>query len=820
MPSQQQGRPVPLAHTRAFIPSSTIDFPVQRRWAVSIFVLLQAWKATDLFTVYQAAYPEQYNGIFFKWFLIDAIYMLALYIAKIPWLQFSALKTIFLTMLLFWINLILFSVPSVGLAGILFKNFFGDVIGQQIGVSSARMVNVKDIVQNSSHILGRHAVHILPYGTAKLNANNDFYCISPDGSNNQLVYIPIILNNTVPKSVSLARYEFDTNEKTVKEYKVVRPQPDARFKGHRQSHKARTCLGQDLSLDVELSGDGPFELAWTVGDQLYSDVAENKKYTIKLPPFDQPGHFVVSLVRIKDVNMCIKELEARDFTIDVRHDRPTASFAGEEKAVAVTEGSTAQLPLRLTGEGPWSVVYYNVEKGEHSKVRKVFKDPNAEIEVRSVGHYALAHVEDSVCPGDVSGAQYEVKWIDKPVITIAEGQTEQVSSSVYERPAVCQGDHDSIDILFSGQGPFYCSYEEQYQAPRKRHFEKLGTEEITTGLGRVHLPLKTNQGGKYRYVFDRLADQRYSDPFKIRNLEVHQTVHSNPTVKFTSRTTRNSYSLCVGDNLMFDKAQPLEIELTGQAPFTVELGIRHQSDLNGRVITLSDIMTERYEIRLPDELETAGDYHLQLLRVKDANGCSTAVAETEHTHIKLNALDIATITPIEACSDSCVGDNLEFSLSGVAPFTISYLFNGKTEYVKSTTSRLSMIADKPGNLTILSVGDKRNKCRSFPKDMSRIIHEVPSSRVSGGREILENIREGDMVQAVVDLIGTPPFDFEWRRSELIWDEQRKRHFKGKALESHLVYDVQEHQYVINTSVEGIIEVVSIKDRYCQYPRHH
>lgn len=63
-----------------------------------------------------------------------------------------------------------------------------------------------------------------------------------------------------------------------------------------------------------------------------------------------------------------------------------------------------------------------------------------------------------------------------------------------------------------------------------------------------------------------------------------------------------------------------------------------------------------------------------------------------------------------------------------------------------------------------------------------------------------------MVQAVVDLIGTPPFDFEWRRSELIWDEQRKRHFKGKALESHLVYDVQEHQYVINTSVEGIIEV--------------
>jgi nucleoporin POM152 len=40
----------------------------------------------------------------------------------------------------------------------------GDVFGQQISVSQARMVNVKNILQNSSHILGKHAVHILPYG--------------------------------------------------------------------------------------------------------------------------------------------------------------------------------------------------------------------------------------------------------------------------------------------------------------------------------------------------------------------------------------------------------------------------------------------------------------------------------------------------------------------------------------------------------------------------------------------------------------------------------------------------------------------------------
>ena len=56
-----------------------------------------------------------------------------------------------------------------------------------------------------------------------------------------------------------------------------------------------------------------------------------------------------------------------------------------------------------------------------------------------------------------------------------------------------------------------------------------------------------------------------------------------------------------------------------------------------------------------------------------------------------------------------------------------------------------MLADKPGNVTIVSVGDNRNKCRSFPKNMSRMIHDVPSSYVSGGKDIIENIRQGKYI---------------------------------------------------------------------------
>lgn len=73
---------------------------------------------------------------------------------------------------------------------------------------------------------------------------------------------------------------------------------------------------------------------------------------------------------------------------------------------------------------------------------------------------------------------------------------------------------------------------------------------------------------------------------------------------------------------------------------------------------------------------------------------------------------------------------------------LDYQFNGKPEKIQSQFSRLSTIADKAGNFTIVSVGDQRNKCRSYPRDLTKIIYELPSTRVSAGKDTLENIREG------------------------------------------------------------------------------
>ncbi|KAI9250213.1 hypothetical protein BDA99DRAFT_564180 [Phascolomyces articulosus] len=1201
-----------VAHQRALIPSTSIEFPTQRLYAISIFVGLQALKIFDIYSIYTAAYPEQHSGTFFKWWIIDAMYMIALWIVQIPWLQFSVFKTGGLTLILFFIDLLIFGIPIGAALGVLLSPFIGDGLGQQISASRGKMISVKDVVQDDSHILGRHTVHILPYGTAKLNPDNEFFCLHPHEYGTKNVYIPIVLNNTIPRKISLSRYDFVTKVTSVSEFsgrdiqrttevgygnqgleyyfisvkatgayklesiitrdgidvrrytnqayvftcptaqfeptkqidycsgekeqlelqvvgipplkveysrqintrlsslkldriqpehfespltrlvgglasadsafftpsfhqdnygwatsdilsmkmdlsfqesgehiyyitrvidgvgnvveindpvknkyivhspptvqfqctatepvnlligdestnlpltlqganpwkldyqfvpeteegvepvpkkmsteisdtksslkvyapgeykllnvhdkfckgdimfpstcqvvqppppvvqvdaspipsecaddseigmrfavefegtppytleyqvvkndgkrrsvvekkkervdrsrylfsylpsssgeyiyefislgdrnyknrkteiqsvkQIVHPQPDAKFIGKKKSLESiRTCIGEEIELDVALSGSGPFVLTWTFAKQLYSDVVEGNRHTIKVPRLASAGHHVVSLVKIRDINECEKDLEARDVIIDVRRDRPTVFFYtedGNDATVLIAEGEKAKLPLRLTGEGPWQVVYRNLESDMKLPKNLIIRDPNAFLQVRHPGTYKLLEVEDAVCKGDALPPNYSVRLIDKPRLTIVEDLVTLREDGVYERRAVCEGVNDAIDVKFIGHGPYYCSYD-QFRTPiGQRSAISLGSDEIRSNLIKNWIGLQTQESGKYRYNFNMISDQRYSKPFKLSPpLVLEQTVHPTPSVKFPSKT-RYARTVCVGDTFDSDDIGAIWLELKGQAPFSVRVGLKHKSELYGKTIQLDDINTNKFKLELNDEVTTPGHYDLQLLDVRDGNGCS-ALASGPETVLSIEAQDIATIVPAETCAEHCVGDTLDYSLSGVGPFTISYQFNGRNEKIKAQTSRLTMIADKPGNLTIVSVGDQRNKCRSFPKDMTKIIHEIPSSLVSGGKEVIENIREGDMVQAVVDLVGVPPFDFEWQRSEAIWDGHRKRFFKGSVIESHTVHNVEGHQYSINTSTEGIIEVTRIKDRYCHYPR--
>ena len=102
-----------VAHQRALIPSTSIEFPTQRRYAMSILIALQGFKLFEAITINSALHPEQHTYSFLKWLFIDCLYLIALWIVQIPWLQFTFNKTIFFGLVLFLLDLLVFRIPLV-----------------------------------------------------------------------------------------------------------------------------------------------------------------------------------------------------------------------------------------------------------------------------------------------------------------------------------------------------------------------------------------------------------------------------------------------------------------------------------------------------------------------------------------------------------------------------------------------------------------------------------------------------------------------------------------------------------------------------------
>jgi nucleoporin POM152 len=494
-----------------------------------------------------------------------------------------------------------------------------------------------------------------------------------DRSRHVFSYLPRSSGEYIYEFVSLDDRRYTNLDPHVEMYtQVVHPQPDAYFdKRRRQS--VDTCLGEDISANVELQGTGPFTLHWSVDGEKYSSQVDGYRYTVDLPPFTKPGQHAVSLLKIEDANECIKDLESRDFIVQVRSDRPTAYFYisnNKEGVIEIQQGNTANIPLRLSGQGPWDVTYKNIEKGDASIKTKRVNDPNAEIAVQDAGHYELLKVKDAICQGDVLPYIYEIKWMEKPTLSIEKGDVTILANGIHERRAVCEGINDSVDINFSGRAPFYCSYKQYRSANGKRDYQLVNTADMTSGLPKAHVPMLTSPSGRYRYVFDKLSDQQYTPPFALSGVQLEQTVHASPTVAFRNPHSRRERLVCVGDSLSSHDMDPIVLDLTGQAPFTITLTIRHASEKRGREIIVDEINTNRYTLKLDNELSLPGSYQLQLETVLDANGCMSQVKADDKSSLFIKALDIATINPIETCDDVCVGDTLDYTLSGMSPFTI------------------------------------------------------------------------------------------------------------------------------------------------------
>ncbi len=220
------------------IPLDVVNEASQRFWTSAIYVGLLAWRLYDSWRVTD---DLDSTWLFLKWLGIDAIFLVSLPAFRIPWLEFSFSTTLTAWLLHAVANAFLMyhiPIPLGAWLGSLVKVAYD----REISISEHR-VRPADIIHNSSIILGKQIIQILPEGSAIFNPEKTPYCLDAKTTS---VNLPIRINQTTPILIELLRYDLDTFESetitiNAKQAKQLKRQSD---KGHHKSDKStpRTLL--------------------------------------------------------------------------------------------------------------------------------------------------------------------------------------------------------------------------------------------------------------------------------------------------------------------------------------------------------------------------------------------------------------------------------------------------------------------------------------------------------------------------------------------------------------------------------------------------
>lgn len=535
----------------------------------------------------------------------------------------------------------------------------------------------------------------------------------------------------------------------------VRPPASARFA---TPINQNTCFGEAVQVGVDLLGEAPWTLAYELvhnGKRTKHELKTDSDYaSISTENLMDGGKYTLALTSVTDQSGC-KRLLKDEMKINVRPDRPKAAFGllERKREILALEDSKVNLPVRLSGVGPWQIKYRNLNDSSQAVKDKTLGTENSLLNIREEGIYEIISVQDHMCPGTVDSSAniFGVSWIPRPKIIALDGQSVEGTSDYYKQ-AVCEGDEDSLAVKFSGSPPFTVKYEQQRKAAGASSSSK--SKEMTAGLGLATLEMDTSKPGDYTYKFVKLGDNLYDhNARKHVPLTAHQKVNPKPSARFEA--AGHTFGLCKdqGDD---DESIPLILE--GQAPFSLEVHVKHHSNAKPQVITIPHIATNKHNLQIPRRLLGMGHHTVSVRKILDARGCQRTM-DVDAPSVKVHVSDVASIAELEAQQDYCVGERISFALSGQAPFDVFYTFGGVQRKATSPSTIFRRIAETAGDFEITAVQDSSSgRCKS-KQSIVKHIHEMPSVKISHGRTEVIDIHEGGDAELLFEFSGTPPFEF-------------------------------------------------------------
>jgi nucleoporin POM152 len=536
----------------------------------------------------------------------------------------------------------------------------------------------------------------------------------------------------------------------------VKPPASATFADG--SGPIKSCLDQAAVLNVKLVGEAPWDLEYELvhsGKRKKFNVrSESDIYTIATPPLTEGGEHSIVLTSVQDKSKCKTSIR-EERHIDVRPEQPRASFGDIEgrRHILALEGKAIKLPLRLKGVPPWNVEISNMGTPSATAIKHTLWDANAAVPVDSSGIYEITSVHDT-CPGivDSNANTFEVAWISRPTLAIKDPTLQSTGKDTYRKPAVCMGDESVVGLALSGNPPFHIKYQQRSELLKGP--VAVSNKQISAAIGSASVQMDTAKAGEYTYTFNELSDDRYAhDRNRLQPLTVRQQVYALPSARFSHPGT--TYRYCKNED---GGEQNIPITLEGSPPFSVEIGIMHHGNSKPDIVRLRDILSNSFSWNMVRRGLDLGTHSITIRKVKDSRGCEQII-EDDPSAVRLMVSDPPTIIPLESQTDYCVGEHVSYTLSGQPPFDVFYRFQGKERKARAASTTFRRIAEQPGEFIITALSDNASgKCKA-EKNITKIIHPMPTVKISKGKTSVVDIHEGGDVEILFEFTGTPPFEF-------------------------------------------------------------
>lgn len=598
------------------------------------------------------------------------------------------------------------------------------------------------------------------------------------------------------------------------------------------------CCNESATIPVTFSGNGPFSFEYqilsgskVVATEKVSQWTESV-YHITTPAFAEGGDFKVKLARVQDSLGCDADFANHAVTIRSRADVPELRFRSESH-IELVEGDVATIPLHLdSSSGVGNDVLRYTYQGQ-PLVSKSLKH----LQVKDAGTYELVSFTNNGCAGKVAAGQtVTVSYLPKPNVTIVADPLIVASTNAnahdvqLQLKPVCQGRTNKVKLQLEGAKPFIVDY--TITDPQGASH----TRSLTIDSHSYVLDLAGESSGRFDLQLKSVYDTRYtrakfigSPTYQRLASSVKYDIIGKPQVAFPQK---HLFTQICETNLKQNGLQAIPIDFTGEYPFTVHGTIRRGLDGKPREFTVADVHEpfidlSRATFKKAFSVNTlaVGEHLLTIHSVEDGNGCTSTKLSSRNNYV-IGVTEAPDMAKLDAKPHYCVGDHIAYNITGVAPFTVFYSFNGKAQKAE-LSNKFYRLASKPGELTIGALLDSlSNQCIvNFTQNAAKFnslklqVHDLPSVEVSQGENIITNIHEGDQTEITFSFTGVPPFYLKYVRTS---QEVDPRYKYRKNADKHLrtvtevkeVHDITDHEYTVVASLEGTYEAIEIRDRYC------